>query len=66
LHSSNLEDEWDSQKKKDGYKAGSKDDQVEKDKKSGLEKTHKAILALIVKTRAEWDKVKDWKKPDCW
>jgi hypothetical protein len=66
LHLGNMEKEWDSQEKKDEYKADKKDDAAAKDRKKELQKIHKDMLALINKTRKEWDKVKDWSKPDAW
>jgi hypothetical protein len=66
LNLRNLNEEWDSQKKRDEYKPRLGEDQVEKDKKKALEKTHKDMLVLIKQLREEWDKVKDWKKPTNW
>ncbi|CAN9377082.1 unnamed protein product [Alternaria sp. RS040] len=61
-----LKDEWNSDKKKDEFKADSNDDQATKDKKKGLKKTQEQTLALIKKLSDEWDKVKDWPKPKNW
>ena len=66
LHLGDLGKEWDSQKKKDEYKSDPKDDTKKKDEKKALEKIHKDMLALIDKTRKEWDKIKDWEKPANW
>jgi hypothetical protein len=66
LHLGNLEKEWKSDKKKNEFKAEKNDDDAAKSKKKDLEKIQKDMLALISKTREEWDKVKDWKKPDGW
>jgi len=61
-----LKKEWNSQKKKDEFKADPKDTQKEKDEKKTKEEQQKKILALVETTRKEFDKVKDWKKPDNW
>ena len=61
-----LKDEWNSDKKKNEFKADSNDDQAKKDKKKGLKKTQEETLALIKKLSDEWDKVKDWQKPENW
>ncbi|RII10006.1 hypothetical protein CUC08_Gglean005996 [Alternaria sp. MG1] len=61
-----LKDEWNSDKKKNEFKADSNDDQAKKDKKKGLKKTQEETLALIKKLSDEWDKVNDWQKPENW
>jgi hypothetical protein len=61
-----LGQEWNSQKKRDEFKIDRKDDAKRKAEKRELEKTHRQILNLLEKTRKEWDKVKDWKKPKQW
>jgi hypothetical protein len=66
LHLANLEQAWDSQKKKDEFKANPKDDAKKKDEKRLLERTQKDMMELISLTRKEWVKVKDWKKPKNW
>jgi len=66
LHLGNLERQWKSDEKTNEYKPEKNDDDTAKSKKKELEKIQKDMLALIAKTQREWDKVKDWKKPDGW
>jgi hypothetical protein len=66
LHLKSLKTEWESTKKTNEFKDDVKDNQAKKDKKKELQQTQEDMLALIKKTRDEWEKVKDWKKPENW
>jgi hypothetical protein len=66
LYLGKLEAEWDTQKKKDEYKADPKDDSKVKNEKKRKETGHKELLANIEKARMEWNKVKNWQKPAGW
>ena len=62
-HLASLKAEWESSKKTEVSDDFQGDSQAKQTKKKELEQTKKDMLALIKKTKDEWDKVKDWEMP---